>query len=75
MRIPRPSNPGRTKNIIHACQGVIIFLGWAMTIAVWTKGDGIDGRTAWYWALVSSLATTQYLGLMYTYSAGSVSPV
>lgn len=54
MRVSRPSfNPGRTKNLIHGVQGFIIFLAWALTIAVFTKGDGIDGRSAWYWALVS----------------------
>ncbi|EAW12588.1 uncharacterized protein ACLA_010110 [Aspergillus clavatus NRRL 1] len=52
MRVSRPSfNPGRTKNIIHGVQAFIIFLAWALTIAVFTKGDGIDGRSAWYWAL------------------------
>ncbi|RAL00182.1 uncharacterized protein BO80DRAFT_445881 [Aspergillus ibericus CBS 121593] len=52
MRISRPSfNPGRTKNIIHGFQAFIIFLAWVLTIAVFTKGDGIDGREAWYWAL------------------------
>ncbi|GMF70255.1 unnamed protein product [Aspergillus oryzae] len=52
MKLARPSiNPGRTKNIIHGVQGFIIFLAWACTIAVFTKGDGIDGRSAWYWAL------------------------
>lgn len=56
MRIPRPSvNPARIKNIIHGVQAFIIFLAWALTIAVFTKGDGIDGRSAWYWALVSLL--------------------
>ncbi|KAE8329950.1 hypothetical protein BDV39DRAFT_171048 [Aspergillus sergii] len=52
MKLARPSiNPGRTKNILHGVQGFIIFLAWACTIAVFTKGDGIDGRSAWYWAL------------------------
>ncbi|KAB8078463.1 hypothetical protein BDV29DRAFT_152789 [Aspergillus leporis] len=52
MKLARPSmNPGRTKNIIHGVQGFIIFLAWACTIAVFTKGGGIDGRSAWYWAL------------------------
>lgn len=55
LRLPRPSggNLGRTKNIIHFVQAFVIFLGWALTIAIWTKGGGIDGRTAWYWILVS----------------------
>ncbi|KAL4920708.1 hypothetical protein BDW62DRAFT_176077 [Aspergillus aurantiobrunneus] len=48
----RPSfNPGRTKNLLHGLQGFLIFLAWALTIAVFTKGGGIDGRTAWYFAL------------------------
>ncbi|KAL2818178.1 hypothetical protein BDW59DRAFT_152227 [Aspergillus cavernicola] len=48
----RPSfNPGRTKNLIHGFQGFIIFLAWALTIAVFTKSGGIDGRTGWYFAL------------------------
>ncbi|KAF9891027.1 hypothetical protein FE257_005284 [Aspergillus nanangensis] len=52
MKLARPSfNPGRTKNIIHGVQAFIIFLAWAITIAVFTKGGGIDGRSAWYWAL------------------------
>ncbi|KAB8237564.1 hypothetical protein ETB97_010194 [Aspergillus alliaceus] len=52
MKLARPSiNPGRTKNILHGVQGFIIFLAWACTIAVFTKGGGIDGRSAWYWAL------------------------
>ncbi|KAI9035466.1 uncharacterized protein KD926_003462 [Aspergillus affinis] len=52
MKLARPSfNPGRTKNIIHGVQALLIFLAWALTIAVFTKGDGIDGRSAWYWAL------------------------
>lgn len=55
MRLPQPSGGmGRTKNIIHFVQAFVIFIAWAMTIAIWTKGgSGIDGRTAWYWALVS----------------------
>lgn len=57
LRIPRPSggNLGRTKNLLHCAQAFIIFLAWALTIAIWTKGDGIDGRTVYYWILVSAL--------------------
>ncbi|KAL2868090.1 uncharacterized protein BJX67DRAFT_60688 [Aspergillus lucknowensis] len=48
----RPTfNPGRTKNFIHGLQGFLIFLAWALTIAVFTKGGGVDGRTGWYFAL------------------------
>ncbi|KKK15026.1 hypothetical protein ARAM_004664 [Aspergillus rambellii] len=48
----RPSfNPGRTKNAIHGLQAFIIFLAWALTIAVFTKSGGIDGRSGWYFGL------------------------
>lgn len=57
MRLPSPSggNLGRTKNILHFTQAFIIFIAWALIIAIWTKGSGIDGRTVWYWILVSTL--------------------
>lgn len=45
------------KVITHGAQAILIFLAWALTIAIWTKGDGIDGRTAWYWALVCFLTS------------------
>ncbi|CAG8388884.1 unnamed protein product [Penicillium salamii] len=52
FQMPRPSGGlGRTKNIIHFVQAFIIFIAWAMTIAIWTKKGGIDGRTGWYWGL------------------------
>ncbi|KAJ5836485.1 Tetratricopeptide TPR2 [Penicillium robsamsonii] len=54
FQMPRPSGGslGRTKNILHFIQGFSIFLAWAITIAIWTKGgSGIDGRTGWYWGL------------------------
>ncbi|KAJ6130682.1 hypothetical protein N7512_003462 [Penicillium capsulatum] len=53
MRLPSPSggNLGRTKNMLHFGQAFIIFIAWALTIAIWTKGDGIDGRTVFYWIL------------------------
>ncbi|KAJ5104783.1 hypothetical protein NUU61_002130 [Penicillium alfredii] len=53
FQLQRPSGGslGRTKNFIHFAQALIIFVAWAMTIAIWTKGDGIDGRTVWYWVL------------------------
>ena len=54
FQMPRPSGGlGRTKNILHFVQGFIIFIAWALTIAIWTKSGGIDGRTGWYWGLVS----------------------
>ncbi|KAL1956239.1 hypothetical protein VTO42DRAFT_7499 [Malbranchea cinnamomea] len=50
MRFPY-INQSRTKNILHALQGFIIFLGWALTIAVFTRSGPTDGRTAYYFAL------------------------
>ncbi|EEP79472.1 conserved hypothetical protein [Uncinocarpus reesii 1704] len=50
MKLPH-INSARTKNIIHAFQAFIIFLAWAMTIAVFTRNGKTDGRTAWYFAL------------------------
>lgn len=57
MRLPS-TNPARIKNIIHAFQAFAIFLGWALTIAVFTKGDGIDGRSGWYFGLVCCQASS-----------------
>lgn len=78
LRLPTPSggNLGRTKNIIHFIQAFIIFIAWALTIAIWTKGDGIDSRTVWYWILVS-LATPGVLPSMNLAVdvSGSVGPV
>ncbi|KAJ5470524.1 Tetratricopeptide TPR2 [Penicillium desertorum] len=51
FQMPSGGSLGRTKNILHFVQGFTIFLAWALTIAIWTKGDGIDGRTGWYWGL------------------------
>ena len=45
-------NAARTKNSLHAIQGFIIFLAWVLTIAVFTKGDGVDGRSGWYFGMV-----------------------
>ena len=53
-------NSGRMKTITHGVQAVFIFLAWALTIAIWTKGDGIDGRTVWYWILVSALRSLPF---------------
>lgn len=50
MRLPSTS-PARVKTLIHAFQAVLIFFAWALTIAVFTKGDGIDGRSGWFFGL------------------------
>ncbi|KKZ68520.1 hypothetical protein EMCG_05804 [[Emmonsia] crescens] len=41
----------RVKMLLHALQGFVVFLGWALTIAVLTQKGGTDGRTAYYFAL------------------------
>ncbi|KAG5301111.1 hypothetical protein I7I48_01011 [Histoplasma ohiense] len=41
----------RVKMLLHALQGFVIFLGWALTIAVLTQDGPTDGRTAYYFAL------------------------
>lgn len=51
MRLPSAS-PARIKNLLHAFQGVLIFFTWALSIAVFTKGGGIDGRSGWLFGLV-----------------------
>ena len=43
----------RTKNIIHAAQAFLILLAWILTIAVYITSGPSDGRTSWFFALVS----------------------
>lgn len=43
----------RGKNVIHAFQGLAVFVAWALTIAVFTQEGKTDGRTAFYFVLVS----------------------
>jgi hypothetical protein len=54
LRMPSTS-PARIKNLIHGFQAVLIFLAWVLTIAVFTKSGGIDGRSGWYFGVVSRL--------------------
>ena len=42
----------RAKTGLHALQGFVIFLAWAITIAVFTKDGTTDGRTKYFFALV-----------------------
>ena len=44
----------RGKNVVHALQALIIFLGAIVTIAIYTKGGGHDGRIDYYFLLVSA---------------------
>lgn len=51
MKIP-VSLQHKGKSYIHGIQGLIVFLAWALTIAVFTKDGKTDGRTKYYFALV-----------------------
>lgn len=42
----------RIKNVIHGVQGFAIFIGWAVTIAVFTKPGTSGGGSKYYFALV-----------------------
>ncbi|KAH8702450.1 hypothetical protein BGW36DRAFT_356569 [Talaromyces proteolyticus] len=50
MRLPS-INPARTKNLVHGAQAVLIFFAWVLTIAVFTKSGGVDGRSGWYFGV------------------------
>lgn len=60
LRMPATS-PARIKNLIHGFQAVLIFFAWVLTIAVFTKSGGIDGRTGWYFGVVSRLPDNHLL--------------
>jgi len=45
----------KIKNYTHATQGALIFLAWALTIAVFTSNGHSDSRTGWFFALVRTL--------------------
>jgi hypothetical protein len=51
-------NPHHFQNIklaLHIAQLVIIFVAWAMMIAVFTSSASIDGRAGWYFGLVRAV--------------------
>lgn len=54
MKVPSTS-PARIKNLLHGLQGFLIFLAWVLTIAVFTKSGGIDGRSGWFFGVVRDL--------------------
>ena len=54
MKLPA-SLQHKGKNYIHGLQGLIIFLAWALTIAVFTKTGKTDGRTKYYFVLVRNM--------------------
>jgi translocation protein SEC72 len=43
---------GQTKNYVHIFQAVVLFIAWAMTIAIFTRDGDNDGRVGWYFGLV-----------------------
>ncbi len=49
---------GKAKNAAHAIQALTIFLGWCLTIAIFTQDGSTDGRTRYFFALVSTLSST-----------------
>lgn len=59
------------KNALHGLQGLLIFLGWALTIAILVKEGPSDSRTKYFFALVSAQAPLTLPELI-VHSAGSV---
>lgn len=43
----------KTKNAIHGVQGLFIFIAWAVMIGVFTRDGNSDGRSKYYFVLVS----------------------
>ena len=52
MRLEQDSL-SKIKTIIHGAQAGTIALAWILTIVVFTRDGPTDGRTAWYFGLVS----------------------
>lgn len=45
----------KTKVVLHGLQGFVIFLSWAIIIAIFTKDGSTDGRIKYFFALVRDL--------------------
>src|SRR4051794_7895986 len=43
------------KNYIHAAQAFVVLVAWILTIAIYVANGSTDGRTSWFFALVSTL--------------------
>ncbi|KAI4267535.1 MAG: hypothetical protein L6R38_008216 [Xanthoria sp. 2 TBL-2021] len=41
----------KSKIVLHGVQGLVIFLAWAITIAIFTKDGSTDGRVKYFFAL------------------------
>ncbi|KAL8854137.1 MAG: hypothetical protein Q9221_001059 [Calogaya cf. arnoldii] len=50
MRLPE-NILQKSKIVLHGVQGLVIFLAWAITIAIFTKDGSTDGRVKYYFAL------------------------
>lgn len=50
---------GQYKIWLYTFQAVVIFLAWALTIAVFTREGENDGRVGWYLGLVCYISLTQ----------------
>ncbi|KAL8916719.1 MAG: hypothetical protein Q9172_006174 [Xanthocarpia lactea] len=50
MRLPE-NILQKSKIILHGVQGLVIFLSWAITIAIFTKDGSTDGRIKYFFAL------------------------
>ena len=53
MRLQQDSL-AKKKNYVHAAQAFAILLSWILTIAVYVTSGSTDGRTSWFFALVSN---------------------
>ena len=67
----------KAKNGVHALQALIIFIGAAITIALYTKGGQGDGRINYYFVLVSDShrKAIRKGNVLNHLSAGSVFPL
>ncbi len=71
MRLPL-DHLGKIKNYIHIGQGAILFLAWALTIALLTRDGSTDGRVGWYFGLVRPPLSPVWLSFTNAPSSHSV---
>jgi len=50
---------GQIKNYVHMGQAVVLFLAWALQIAVLAQSGENDGRVGWYFGLVHASIAIQ----------------
>lgn len=49
----------KAKIVLHGLQGFVIFLAWAITIAIFTKPGSTDGRIKYFFALVNTISLSE----------------